>query len=206
MLTVGEMLKKERIQKNISLAQVEKEIRVREKFLSAVERNDWKPFSSKVYIAGIIQSYAQFLGLDEVKLLAFFRRDYDADEDVRFKKKVKNEYLTPQTKRLAFVLLGLLISFFIAYFAYQLKLYLTPPSLSFIQPTKTEFNQEERIVVRGKTEREASVSIFGTRVYQDEEGIFEYTLPLKEGKNEIIVEVVGANGKRATFRKTFTKF
>lgn len=206
MLSVGEILQRERLRKNISLPHVEKEIRVREKFLRAIEENDWSPFSSKVYIAGIIQSYAHYLDLDEKKLLAFFRRDYDTKEDVRFKKKVKSEYLTPQTKKLAFMFLGTLVFFLVAYFAYQLKLYISPPSLELIEPTQTEFTREERITVVGKTDEEAAVTIFGDRIYQDKDGVFRYVFPLKEGKNELTIEVEGANGKRAVFKRTFTKF
>ena len=205
MLSVGEILKRERLRKNITLTQVEKEIRVREKFLAAIEKNEWTLFSSKVYISGVIQTYAIYLGLDEKRVLAFFRRDYDSKDDIHFKEKVKNEYLTPQTKKIAILFIGLLISLFIVYFGYQLKLYLSPPSLVILQPTKTMFTQEQSTTIVGKTDQEAAVTIFGDRVYQDKDGIFQYTLPLKKGDNEVIIEIVGANGKKAVFKKSFTK-
>lgn len=205
MLSVGEILRLERTKKGITLPEVEKKIRVRVKFLEAIERNDWRPFASKVYISGIIQSYAHFLGLDEVKLLAFFRRDYDSTEDMRFKKKVKSDYLTPQTKKIAVLSVVLLVGFFIIYFAYQLKIFLSPPAVTVLQPLETEFRREERIIIVGKTDREAAVSIFGERVYQDSEGVFRYDFPLKKGKNDVTIEVVGANGKKTTLKKTYLK-
>ncbi|MFN3299274.1 MAG: alpha-ketoglutarate-dependent dioxygenase AlkB family protein, partial [Sediminibacterium sp.] len=41
----------------------------------------------------------------------------------------------------------------------------------------------------------------GQRVYQDESGIFEYDFPLKEGKNLLKIELIGANGKKAVVEK-----
>ncbi len=205
MLSVGEILKKERLKKGVVLHQVEKEIRVREKFLDAIERNDWSPFSSKVYISGIIQTYANYLKLDDKKLLAFFRRDYNSVEDTRFKEKVKGDYLTPQTKKMAITFVFLLVSFFIIYFIYQLKIYLAPPTITIIEPQKNEFIREERITIVGKTDHEAAVTIFGNRIYQDSTGVFTYDLPLKKGKNEVVIEVIGANGKKAVLKKTFIK-
>lgn len=204
-LSVGEILKRERFRKKISLKDVEKNIRVREKFLVAIEQNDWKPFSSKVYISGVIRSYSLFLGLDENRVLAFFRRDYDAIEDVRFKEKVTKDYFTPQTKKIVILTVGTLIALFILYFGYQLNQFFSPPQLTIIEPTSNTVLQKERISIVGKTDREAAVSIFGERVYQDKDGIFRYDLPLKKGENRVTIEIVGANGKKAVYEKTFKK-
>ncbi|MBI4009457.1 helix-turn-helix domain-containing protein, partial [Candidatus Roizmanbacteria bacterium] len=64
MLSVGEILKKHREKLGIKLSEVEKQIRIREKFLRAIEENDWNIFTSKIYISGIIKNYSQYLGLD----------------------------------------------------------------------------------------------------------------------------------------------
>ena len=81
MLSVGEILKKQRKKKGLTLLEVEKKIKVRLKFLKAIEDNNWS-FSSKVYISGIIKNYAQFLDLDKDKVLAFFRRDYEKNDEM----------------------------------------------------------------------------------------------------------------------------
>ncbi|MBI2641892.1 helix-turn-helix domain-containing protein [Candidatus Roizmanbacteria bacterium] len=205
MLSVGEILKKEREKQGIGLREVEKDIKIREKFLRAVEDNNWAFFSSKIYITGILKNYARFLKLDDMKILAFFRRDYERSEEVRFKEKVSSKYLTPETKKA--VLLGFILSFFLffGYFSYQLKLYFSPPKVELIEPTKETFRSDESIKVTGKTEKEAQITIFGNRIFQNKEGIFEYVFPLHKGKNELVVEVMGANGKKTTFRKIFFK-
>lgn len=205
MFSVGQILKQEREKKGLSLAQVEKALRVREKFLKALEENDWTQFPSKVYISGIITNYAKYLQLDPKRVSAFFRRDYERHEELRFKRKVQAHYLRPQTKRYALAGVIVIFLFFVAYFSYQVKLYMTPPEVSLLAPKTSTFYNTEKIKVIGQTEKEASITVLGERVYPDKDGKFEYELPLKNGKNEFVAEIIGANGKKTIFRKTFVK-
>lgn len=205
MLSVGEMLKKERERKGIILPDIEKQIRIREKFLRAVEENDWNFFSSKVYVAGVIRNYAIFLGMDPKKILAFFRRDYEKTEEVRFKRKLSHDRLAPETKRIFTISISILFIVFAAYFGYQLTLYFSPPKVVFIAPTQNTFKREDKVKIIGKTDKDALITIFNERVYQNKEGIFEFNLPLKKGNNEVFIEVIGANGKKVIIHKTFTK-
>ncbi|NTU47186.1 hypothetical protein HGA88_06175 [Candidatus Roizmanbacteria bacterium] len=205
MLTVGELLKKEREKQGLTLKQVEKNIKIREKFLSAVEANDWSVFSSKVYITGIIRNYARFLELDGAKLQAFFRRDYERQETVQFKKRVSSRYLIPESRRFAFLgLIGLFILFF-GYFGFQLSIFLSPPKIVLVSPKQDRFFADEKIKIIGKTDKDAQITIFGERVYQNKDGIFEYDFPLKQGENTLIIEVTGANGKQSKLSHVYLK-
>lgn len=132
MLSVGEILKKTREKKALTLVDIEKELRIREKFLKAIEEDNWNFFSSKIYIEGIIKNYANFLGLDSKKMTAFFRREYEVNEEIKFKKRIASKYLTSETKRFAIIGLILVCLFFLFYFAFQLKNYLSPPKLIII--------------------------------------------------------------------------
>lgn len=205
MLTVGEILKKERESKQLDLLQIEKDIRIRRKFLKAIEENDFSIFSSKVYIIGVIRAYSNYLGLDDKRILAFFRRDYGRNEEVKFKKKVASDYLTPQTKRLVSAGLIGVIFLFSLYFGYQLKLYLSPPSFTLLSPKKTSNIRQDRVQIIGKTEKEAQITIFGEKIFPNNNGIFEYDLPLKKGVNNLKIEIWGANGKKSVHTQTFTR-
>jgi hypothetical protein len=204
MLSVGEILKAERKKQAIDLKSIEKQLKVREKFLKAVEDNNWKIFSSKIYIIGIIRNYSNFLGLDVERMLAFFRRDYEKTDEVKFKKRITSKYLTPETKKI--ILIGIVAIFllFLGYFSYQLKLYFSPPVITIISPRTFIFKKETRIKIVGKTEKDLVINIFGERVYL-KEGKFEYDLPLQPGKNELIIEAIGANGRKSIIKKTFYK-
>ncbi|MCX7996309.1 MAG: helix-turn-helix domain-containing protein [Patescibacteria group bacterium] len=203
MLSVGTILSRQRKNKGLSIRQVEEKTRIREKFLRALEENDWKVFSSKVYITGLIKNYSEFLDLDTESMIAYFRRDYERQEEVKFKKKVESKYFKSETRRIVIAGVAVLLLVFAVYFGYQVKLFLTPPSLSITQPTEGTFRGIEAITVQGITEKDASVYIYGERVYQNQKGVFEYTMPLKKGSNTIVIEVIGANGKKNRVERTF---
>lgn len=204
MLSVGEILRRERENQNKTLRDIEKLTRVRERFLQAIEENDWDSFSSKVYITGAIKSYASAVGRDPEKMLAYFRRDYEKKEVIKFKKNLPSSSLLPETKKIVIGMIIFIFILFTAYFGYQLKLYTTPPKVEIISPTKTTFRNVERLKIQGKTEKEATILIFGERVYQDkDQGVFEYDLPLKKGSNTMTIDVTGANGRKTTITKTF---
>jgi cytoskeletal protein RodZ len=205
MVSVGELLKKERVARGLTLKQIEKEIKIREKFLKAIESNEWNAFPSKIYVTGILKNYSNFLGLDPEKVTAFFRRDYERSEEVNFKRRVSSAYLTPSTKKLLIFSVVCIILFFTAYFAYQLQQFLSPPKVVIVSPTTSTFRAVDHIQITGKTEKEASITIYGERVYPNKDGVFTYMFPLKQGKNELIVEVVGANGKKTVLKQSYVK-
>lgn len=205
MISVGEIIKKQRLNKGLTIEDIEKKIKIRAKYLQAIENNNWDVFSSKIYIIGILKNYSKFLGIDEKKVIAFFRRDYEKKEEISFKKKISSKYLNPETKiffKRIFIILGLFFSF---YFGYQLYLYFSPPKAEIISPKKNIFVKEDKIKIVGKTDLYTSIFIFGQRIYQDKEGIFEYDFPLKEGENILIIELTGANGKKTKLEKKFIK-
>lgn len=205
MLSVGSILKKEREKKGLLLVDIEKQIKVREKYLKAIEEENWNFFSSKIYIIGILKNYSRVLNLDHKKILAFFRRDYEKKEEIKFKRKISSDSLTSETK--IFLKLGLiiLILFFVSYFVYQLKIYFSPPSLTILTPKTKSFTIEKSIQISGKTDRDTAIVIAGERIYQNKEGIFLYDYALNEGTNKLIINLTGANGKKTTVEQTFLK-
>jgi len=205
MLTAGEILKNQRLKKNLSLTDISKQIKIKEKYISALENNNWNFFESKVYIEGLIKTYSRFLGLNYKKVLPFFYRDYEDNEVVSFRKRISDKYFTPQVKKFFQTLVFISIFIFFGYFIYQIKIFLTPPKIVLLSPKTDTFYNENLIKIVGKTEKETSINIFGEKVYPNQDGIFEYSFPLKKGQNELIIELVGANGKKTVFKKIFYK-
>jgi cytoskeletal protein RodZ len=205
MLSVGDILQKERSIQGLTLLDIEKKTKIRVKFLQAIEKNNWGYFSSKVYIIGILKNYSRLLGLDEKKVLAFFRRDYEKKDELRFKQKISQRYLAPETRQILRRGFMVLILFFVLYFGYQLKQYFSPPKLVILSPKKTTFFREDRIKISAKTEKDATVVISGERIYQNTEGVFEYTFPLNIGKNILIIDLTGANGRKTKIENIFIR-
>lgn len=195
MLTVGKLLQKTRNEQGITLVQAEKHTRVRRRYLSAIEDEDWKLFTSQVYIAGVIRSYSSYLGLDPEKAMAYFRRDYEKKEHTTFKKKLPRLQFLPETQKLVIGAFSVIILFFVFYFGYQINLYLSPPKITIIAPEKHSFRNVEKITIVGLTQSESVVTIFGEELFPNELGIFEYDYPLQKGTNTLEIKIKGANGK-----------
>ncbi|TSC61071.1 MAG: transcription regulation protein, partial [Parcubacteria group bacterium Gr01-1014_107] len=67
-------LKEARVSKGYTLEQVEKATKIRSKFLTAIESDDYARLPSPLYAKGFVKNYGDFLGLESSRMLAFFRR------------------------------------------------------------------------------------------------------------------------------------
>lgn len=204
MLTVGKLLSKIRNEKDISLEKAEKDTRIRVRYLAALEEENWKIFTSRVYIAGLIRSYATYLGIDPEKAMAYFRRDYEKLEQTTFKKKLPRLQFLPETQKLVIGAVSVIILFFVFYFGYQINLYISPPMITIISPEKHTFRNIEKIAIVGQTQSESVVTIFGEEIFPNELGIFTYDFPLTKGENTLEVHIEGANGKSTIHIEKYT--
>jgi len=202
MLSLGEIFRKARLEKNLSLEEAEKKIKVRKKFLAAIEANDWY-FSSRVYVEGIIKNYAQFLGLNHQKTLAIFRRDYEKKEEIGFRKKIPSSFLIADREKILRIIFLIIISLILVYFGYQLKKYLSPPQIVILLPNKTYFINEQKIRIVGQTVPGSEIIISGNKIYPDKTGKFYFDFPLTQEKNKLVIEVTGPNGKKNQIEKVF---
>ncbi len=74
-ISIGETLSKARIKRGISVKDVEKNIKIRSKYLSAIENNDYEQIPGQAYVLGFIKSYAGYLGLDAQALVTRYQRE-----------------------------------------------------------------------------------------------------------------------------------
>lgn len=202
---IGTLLKNEREKKGISLEDVEKDTHVRLKNLVAIENEEWDGFPSRTYIQGIIKRYGRYLEMDEEKLIAYFRRDYERLENVKFKERTTKSQFTPQKKRLVQVSVALIILLFSSFFGYQMYLYLKPPEIVITEPTETVFKRKDKITLSGTAPAETVVTVNGVEVFLDEDNTFTTDIPLTEENNPVVIEATGANGKKTVVNRVFEK-
>lgn len=69
MENIGETLRQARLERNISLEEVEKNTRIRKLYLEAIENEDWDVIPGTVYLRGFLRTYAKYLCLDENEFL-----------------------------------------------------------------------------------------------------------------------------------------
>ena len=95
-LPVGEILKRTREHYRQSVFDVEKNIRIREYLITAIEENDIEQLPARVYTIGFVRSYAEYLGLDSDKIVAKFK------EQAGEKKEVEPELFIPQDEEIRY--------------------------------------------------------------------------------------------------------
>ena len=75
---LGDTLRERRTALGISIAQAEEATRIRGKLLTALEAGDYARLPNPGYVRGYVSSYAKYLELDPVPLLAMYRAETGA--------------------------------------------------------------------------------------------------------------------------------
>lgn len=192
MITVGEVLQKQREKLDKSVEQVALDTKIQPRFIKYIESNDFKKFDSAVYAQGFIKIYAKYLDLDEERMLAIYRRSVPTDNSKDYreretgKKTDRKVKITPQT--LAIVLSILFLTVILSYIGYQVYQFQSPPEITVLSPedqTSVEVNQVE---VKGSIDTNSSLFINDNPVEIDQEGNFLYTVELNPGVNLITIQ------------------
>lgn len=201
---VGEILREERKRQNLSINDIESKTRIRNKYLLAIEKSDWEIFPSKTYILGVIKSYGSLLKLDEEKLVAFFRREYEQADNQKFKKKITSKQLTPSSSKIIRIGIIAFIMLFASYFGYQVINLITPPKLEIIAP-KNDYlpPRTEKFELIGIAEKDAIVEVNRQRYLLDEENKFSIKIPIKDKQAKVTIKIIGANGKETSVTRIF---
>lgn len=70
---LGETLRSTRETKGISLQQAEDDIKIRKKYLQALEEEDYDVIPGRVYAKGFLRNYANYLGLDPDEIMMEYK-------------------------------------------------------------------------------------------------------------------------------------
>ena len=193
MITVGEVLKNKRERLKISLDTASTETKIQKRFLQYIEKDEFFPFESEVFLTGFIKIYAKYLNLDVKKILALYRRtnpkpkeEKNEKKDIYVTKKERRLNITPKT--VIIILLILSSALIIGYIATQIYKFQKPPLLTISSPQNESTATEENVKIVGKTEKDVSIEINDVVVETNEEGEFEKEIALVEGSNLVKVK------------------
>lgn len=207
MKTVGEILKRARVEKNLDYEAVEKKTRIRKKFLEALEDNDWSRLPSPNYIKGFIRNYSSYLGLKGDEMVAIFRRQYTDSENAKLSLPDLSEPLrvplfkiTPQ--RVVFLSTFLFIFLFIFYLFSQYLAFTGSPMLSVTAPKEGEVFTDPKVVITGTTDKDAQVFINNQKIDINDEGAFKQEIILNPGINQLTIESQSKMGKKSKVTRT----
>ncbi len=73
MFEIGNTLREARVRRNLTLQQVEEDIKIRVKYVQAMENEDWDVMPGVTYVKGFLRTYATYLGLDPEVIIGEFR-------------------------------------------------------------------------------------------------------------------------------------
>jgi hypothetical protein len=189
---LGDTLRQARERKGLDLAAAERDTRIRERYLSALERGDYRDLPGAVYTRGFLRNYGQYLGLDPEYLLDLYRLEADGLEPAPrplpqpIVARARAFVITPGA--LLAAILTVLVAIFVVYLGSQLATFARTPELRIIDPEGDVLDHPElTYTVRGVTEPDSRISVDGLRenpeARADETGAFEITVRLVPGRN-----------------------
>lgn len=206
MKTIGEILKKTREERKLTLEQVESVTKIRKKFLQAIEEDDWKKISSITYTQGFIKNYAQFLGLDINFVLAIFRRQFNSVEKLKIMPSGLAEPLNVSFWRLtpSKIIAGFVIILLVLFFSWlfsQYQAYVWAPRIVIAKPQENEVIKGTTVEIIGKTDPWAKLTINGQEV-SITNGQFNQVITVMPGTVTINIDAINKFGKKQEVTRT----
>src|SRR5689334_2479286 len=125
--SIGEILRKAREKKRLTIDDVYKDIKIHPSYIKALENDDYSVFSGKVHSKGFLKLYSDFLNLNVDEILALYRREYEFEfdkkkEDRFFQKRFLETpkfLVTPYVIGVTFLITATLVFFGYLYYQYK---------------------------------------------------------------------------------------
>ena len=105
----GELLKRERELREVTLNEVTVATRIPPRFLEAFEREDWEKLPGGVFNRGFVRAIARYLGLDEENLLSEYDLAYGEQRALRRRRSLKIRFHRLQNGPSAGVAIAILL-------------------------------------------------------------------------------------------------
>ena len=206
MRTVGQILKEEREKKFYTLDEIEKATKIRKELLENLEKDQYQKLPPPTFVQGFIKNYGRFLGLETTKLLAIYRREFSEGKNPpRILESFSNPLDRKKFRLTPAKLVGLavlvMIAIFFSYLWFEYRFLTDAPFLE-IQEPNSQHVSTSAILVSGRTDPEARVSINNQEIQTSIDGRFSQEINLTEGSNTIVITALGKSGKISKVERT----
>jgi len=194
---LGAVLRTAREAKFIDLARVERDIKIRIRYLSALERGDYRDLPEPIYTRGFLRNYGLYLGLDPEYLVDLYRLESGAGVERPSMPAARRSVAARQGRSLvvssgalAAAILTVLVVAFVAYLVGEFITFARTPDLRITDPAaEVAAWQGSAYTIRGVTEPNSTVTTDGLRqnptTTADAEGAFSVRVNLVPGANVI---------------------
>jgi len=216
--SLPERLAAARERKGVDLVRAERDTKIRVRYLSALERGDYRDLPGAVYTKGFLRNYAIYLGLDADDVLRQWRRergDQVAPAPVvvpplPLPEPARPMSFSPTVVVAALMTVGVVI--FGIYLASQLLRYARPPELAVTSPAQAVVELDEGVStfrLSGTATAGATVSVMVAgreepfRVTASPSGDWSLEIDLRRGQNRFEIEAVDpSTGKHSEVTRT----
>lgn len=201
MNTVGKTIKEARLAKRLSLANLEAKTKIKKEFAMAIEEGNWEALPEFPVVSGFVKNIARAVGISQEKALALLRRDYPPKNlSINPKPDVGDKFVW--SPKLTFITgVAIILVLILGYLGYQYKKFISPPSLSVVEPVQDQVIKQRKVKVSGRTDPDATVKVNNQPVLTNEEGNFSVEIEIYEGTGEIEIKVTSRTGRETTVRR-----
>jgi len=196
---IGQTLKRRRLSRGLSLADVELATRIRGKYLVAIEADDYLTLPNDVYSRGFVHSYAVFLGLDGAALASAYAGERGQQESQRRPTRSVLAGRFILTPRLLTAVGGGLAAVAVAvYLVSQFSVLTAAPQLTIPNPSHDQVLYGSLLTISGSVNDGADVYVNSSPILVNGNGDFTDSIALEDGVNSIQISAKNALGKTTT--------
>lgn len=209
METLSEYLLKIRQGFNFSISDLVKQTGIPANALLLLERGDYAKLPAQVYVKGFLQKLARVYGVDPQVLIDQYNLEQTVNTNIiqaHLKSKTKKflywENFTLTPKIFSILVSIIFIAFTVIYIVWQVFAIAQTPFLEIVSPQNLTATDKTFIVVEGRTDPSATVTVNNEPVFVNNEGKFFTNVGLSAGPKELVI--IATNRFRRRINKQLT--
>lgn len=199
--TLGDKLRKRREELDLSIESVAQEIQAPIRYLHALESDSYEVFSAKIYALGYLRKLMEAIAMADTEQGL---KEFGTEWDVRTYRKNKEFLPLPENRgekplitpvRLGFGVGGVALVLFLAFFGFRLIKFVSTPDFTLEDPREGIELDEPAVSIKGRAEKESSLTVNGRELKIDGEGRFDEKIELASGVHTLEFIVKNRFGK-----------
>ncbi len=205
MIKIGQQFEEERKRKGLNLEEVSRATKIREDFLRAIEKGDFRALPSSAYAYGFVRNYAKFLGLPVEKSLALYRREFDEKKQIEVLPRGlanPNEYKRTKFKiGKSMIIIGIVFVLVAIFLLFQYRGALFNPTLKIDTPKESQSFKTLSIEVSGKTDPDSTLTVENEQITLDRNGNFTKEITVFPGNTTITFTAENRFGRTTVVKR-----
>ncbi len=147
---VGDILRKERITRRITVETIAKDLKLNVKYIKALEANDYDALPAEPYVRVYLKSLAKYLSLDSESIFKQFYRErgvsvepFTEENPERIRISMKQKEESPNPLLIVAIVLIVLLALFSFIAKKEGWIVVPPPASSVVMPADSEFMETD---------------------------------------------------------------